>query len=76
MKLYDYMPVSKLVEELEIRDKQILELEEYNKDLQPYMRTLEAIHVPIGLCPVCGKYIIVQGYVCFGCGYDQTEKTL
>ena len=27
MKLYDYMPVSKLVEELEIRDTQIEELE-------------------------------------------------
>lgn len=25
-----------------------------------------------GICPKCGKYIIIDGYVCFGCGYDNS----
>ena len=26
------------------------------------------------LCPSCKQYMLVRGYVCFGCGYDPTDK--
>jgi hypothetical protein len=25
-----------------------------------------------GICPKCKKYIIIDGYVCFGCGFDSS----
>lgn len=25
-----------------------------------------------GVCPKCGKYVIIDGYVCFGCGFDKS----
>lgn len=25
------------------------------------------------LCPKCKEYIILDGYVCFGCGYDKSD---
>jgi len=25
-----------------------------------------------GLCPKCKRYVLLRGYVCFGCGYDPT----
>lgn len=27
-----------------------------------------------GLCPKCRKYMILDGYICFGCGYDKTSE--
>ena len=27
-----------------------------------------------GLCPKCKRYIIIDGYVCFGCGYDSSDE--
>ncbi len=24
------------------------------------------------ICPKCNKYILIDGYVCFGCGYDKS----
>lgn len=26
------------------------------------------------LCPKCKEYMIIDGYVCFGCGYDITKN--
>ena len=26
------------------------------------------------ICPNCKKYTLVNGYVCFGCGYDQHRE--
>ena len=25
------------------------------------------------ICPKCKEYIILDGYVCFGCGYDKSD---
>jgi len=53
--------------EIEFKDKKI-------NNLMAYMRTLSAMHVPIGLCPSCKKYIVVDGFICFGCGYDESDQ--
>jgi hypothetical protein len=29
-------------------------------------------HESRGVCPKCGKYIIIDGYICFGCGFDKS----
>ena len=29
-------------------------------------------HENRGVCPKCGKYVIIDGYVCFGCGFDKS----
>lgn len=29
-------------------------------------------HESRGVCPKCGKYIILDGYICFGCGFDKS----
>lgn len=26
------------------------------------------------ICPKCNKYILIDGYVCFGCGYDKSSE--
>lgn len=31
-------------------------------------------HQMRGICPKCGKYMLIDGYVCFGCGYDYSEQ--
>ena len=31
-------------------------------------------HKECGICPKCKEYMIIDGYVCFGCGYDPTSK--
>lgn len=31
-------------------------------------------HETRGVCPKCGKYLILRGYVCFGCGYDKSHE--
>lgn len=38
-----------------------------------WARTLAAMHRVTKLCPVCGNYVLVDGYICFGCGYDPTD---
>lgn len=42
--------------------------------LMACLRTLNRYTCPRGICPKCGEYIILDGYVCFGCGYDRTKK--
>ena len=27
-----------------------------------------------GVCPKCGKYMLIDGYVCYGCHYDPTDE--
>ena len=31
-------------------------------------------HKERGICPKCGEYMLIDGYVCFGCGYDPTAE--
>ena len=26
------------------------------------------------ICPKCNKYILIDGYICFGCGYDKSSE--
>lgn len=55
--------------------KKILELNhnEYRR-LRARLNTYLYLHdgQERGVCPKCGKYIIIDGYVCFGCGYDNS----
>lgn len=38
-------------------------------------RTLKYLYpTDKGICPMCQEYIILDGYVCFGCGYDPTTS--
>lgn len=37
-------------------------------------RTLEHFNISQGLCPRCKKYILFDGYICPGCGYDKNLK--
>lgn len=34
--------------------------------------TLFAYANPTRICPKCGTTMLVQGYVCFNCGYDDS----
>lgn len=34
------------------------------------IRTFNDLHYGAHLCPKCQEYMIIPGYVCFGCGYD------
>ena len=27
------------------------------------------------VCPKCGEYILIDGYTCFGCGFDRTANS-
>ena len=51
--------------ELEFTDKEIAAAK---------LRTFNYLHghESRGVCPKCGKYIIIDGYVCFGCGFDKS----
>ena len=34
--------------------------------------SLESFTNPVGLCPICRKAIIISGYICPSCGYDNS----
>lgn len=52
-------------------DKMEISVEEYSM-LVAKANTLYYLHpTQYGMCPKCGRYILVRGYVCFGCGYDR-----
>lgn len=57
------------------QEKKVLELNhnEYRR-LRARLNTYFYLHSgqERGVCPKCGKYIIIDGYVCFGCGYDNS----
>lgn len=36
-------------------------------------QTLTAVQVVKTLCPQCGKFVLVEGWQCFGCGYDKDD---
>lgn len=59
----------------ENQKKKVLELnhDEYRR-LRARLNTYFYLHdgQERGVCPKCGKYIIIDGYVCFGCGYDSS----
>lgn len=64
-----------LVETEQEEKKIVLELtpEEY-KYLHAKLNTFDYWHSgqTRGICPKCGEYIIIDGYVCFGCGFDKS----
>ncbi len=37
-------------------------------------RTLAAYANIHGICPKCGEYRTIDGYVCFGCGHDSSYE--
>ena len=61
----------KLEEEIKIRDNEIIWLRQEGKSLRCHTRTLYASANVKRLCPKCQKYMLLEGYVCFGCGYDE-----
>ena len=50
------------------------ELKEAYERVLPSYRTLNAYANTKGICPECGKYRLLEGYVCFGCGYDSSYR--
>ena len=65
----------------------ILTEEEYNsllskdridENLMEYLQacefTLNAYAIPTRICPKCRKAMLLQGYVCFNCGYDDSDN--
>ena len=34
--------------------------------------TLHQVNNIVGLCPFCGKAVIISGLVCLNCGYDNS----
>ena len=40
------------------------------RELQAYKNTVIAELNPIGLCPKCKNYILLDGQICPGCGYS------
>lgn len=38
------------------------------------IRTFRFLHENVSLCPKCRNYMIIDGYRCFGCGYDITSS--
>lgn len=44
---------------------------EEEKYIAAIVRTLNFLHPNYYLCPKCGEYVIIDGFVCFGCGYDK-----
>lgn len=39
------------------------------------IRTFVFLHGSVKLCPKCRNYMIIDGYRCFGCGYDVTDSS-
>ena len=63
------------------KNNEIRNLEERNaflerevERLECHANTLYSYAMPVGLCPKCKDYILLEGYVCFGCGYDRSDK--
>ena len=46
--------------------------DEYEKLMAAY-RTLFYYANPTIVCPKCGEYYMLKGYVCFGCRYDGSK---
>ncbi len=67
MKLYDFMPISELIEELEIRDEQILKLEKDKATLIDNQDKQLAI---------CQMYVLQTVYSGGGCDIDTAIKAL
>lgn len=38
------------------------------------IRTFKFLHGNAKLCPKCRNYMVIDGYRCFGCGYDITAS--
>jgi hypothetical protein len=47
--------------------------EELN-ELMACRRTLYDVQRVMCLCPKCKSYMLLDGYVCLGCGFDPTAK--
>lgn len=47
-------------------------MDEDQKIREAKVRTFDYEYYWSMLCPECGKYMLVSGYVCYGCGYDKS----
>jgi len=66
--------VSWETEELDKEEQAIEVLENRVEELTCYMRTLDSYANITKQCPNCKKYMMLEGYVCFGCGYDDSDN--
>ena len=48
--------------------------EKMTQEERAIIRTFNDLHYDAHLCPKCREYMIIPGYVCFGCGYDGSYK--
>lgn len=43
------------------------------KEINAIVNTFLYLHPDAHICPKCGEYMTIPGYVCFGCGYDESD---
>ena len=43
------------------------------KEINAIVNTFFDLHQGAHICPKCGEYMIIPGYVCLGCGYDESD---
>lgn len=46
--------------------------EEQTEYIKAIINTFQFEHERYYICPKCRKYMIIPGYVCYGCGYDNS----
>lgn len=60
-----------------MEDKQLLLImtNEEVEEITAVMNTFKYLYPNAHrICPKCNKYILIDGYVCFGCGYDKSNE--
>ncbi len=43
------------------------------KEIKAVVSTFFLLHPDSHICPKCGEYMIIPGYLCLGCGYDESD---
>ena len=44
------------------------------EEIEAIVRTFRCLHPDAHICPKCGQYMIIPGYLCLGCGYDERDN--
>lgn len=44
------------------------------EEIGAIVQTFCYLHPDANICPKCGQYMIIPGYLCFGCGYDENDN--
>lgn len=44
------------------------------EEIEAIVQTFCYLHPDANICPKCGQYMIIPGYLCFGCGYDENDN--